>query len=498
MRRSRRGRRTSFLDRRTISGVRCCFCALVGCLCYISSRPTVLLGFQNKCSATSFLQTSRRLLNGKIRQSPIRYQAKKKANGRDAGRTSTTCTVATSSGGKFFTELQQCVTPSQLLDRVGRHVSAKNDRDGSLASLVLVRLSKQLVSMDNNSWCSRNLRSQEEQDGTTDRAVVDTQILDALTNHLASRKIDGNDSRLDSLVEGTKACAILARILHKDDSSLGSWCDPMIQAWWRDDLVEDCVEHLQEYHLSGLHWAFDCFRVVNSAAANVDETLHSTGGIVLPGYLQSAYEDLNLPFRIYPGLLKEDLPQVSRFVEEVDFRMDEIRTTASQRVVKERRQTAWEGDENVTSFSYSGKSMPRSDWSPTVRKLRDRLQATTGDYYDGCLLNLYPDGQSGMRYHIDPDQGTVWDYDTAVVSVGSTRRFAFRKISNNTHVHGTGVKPQQPHNFVVMHGDVTHMFGDCQCCFQHAVKNADDKREASQRVSLVFKRSWNLGEQQDR
>jgi alkylated DNA repair dioxygenase AlkB len=117
-----------------------------------------------------------------------------------------------------------------------------------------------------------------------------------------------------------------------------------------------------------------------------------------------------------------------------------------------------------------------------VRTIRDALDERTSQYYDGCLLNHYPDGKSGMRYHIDPDQGTLWDYDTAVVSVGATRRFAFR----TTPPGGDG---QQPHSFYVMHGDVIHMYDDCQERFQHTVKKADNNGETSARASLVFKRT---------
>ena len=97
-----------------------------------------------------------------------------------------------------------------------------------------------------------------------------------------------------------------------------------------------------------------------------------------------------------------------------------------------------------------------------------------------------------MRYHIDPDQGTLWDYDTAVVSIGATRRFAFRPVVASGK--GSSIKerqPPQPHNNVVMHGNVTYMFGDCRECFQHAVQNADNKNETTRRVSLVFKQTWN-------
>jgi alkylated DNA repair dioxygenase AlkB len=229
-----------------------------------------------------------------------------------------------------------------------------------------------------------------------------------------------------------------------------------------------------------MKWSFDCFRLTSGDLS-----------YTLPKVLQDAYDELRLPFCILPGCLVKDaiIPHLSvaTLTSEVDFRVDEIRTTASVKVVQERRQTAWQGDKGVGPFCYSGKRMPRSDWSPTVELIRDRLQQATGQYYDGCLLNLYPDGRSGMRYHIDPDQGTLWDYDTAVVSVGASRRFAFRPIPSH---EGSRGQQEQPHNFVVTHGDVTYMFGDCQERFQHTVKNADNKTEVTPRVSLVFKRSW--------
>jgi alkylated DNA repair dioxygenase AlkB len=232
---------------------------------------------------------------------------------------------------------------------------------------------------------------------------------------------------------------------------------------------------LEAHHLSGLKWAFDGLHLAKPS-----------GIFYFPKQLQDSYDSLNLPFRIIPGCMKDvqDL-SLSTLTSQVQFKVDAIRTT-SNRVVPERRQTAWEGDEGVPPFAYSGKAMPRSLWSPLVEATRDELVDRIGQYYDGCLLNLYPDGGSGMRYHNDPDQGTLWDYDTTVVSVGATRRFSFRVLP------GSDSSAQaQPHTFVVMEGDVTHMFNDCQDRFQHTVKKADDKREVAARASLVFKRTWN-------
>ena len=107
------------------------------------------------------------------------------------------------------------------------------------------------------------------------------------------------------------------------------------------------------------------------------------------------------------------------------------------------------------------------------------------NYYDVCLVNLYPDGGSGMRYHIDPGQGVQWGFETAVVSIGATRRFAFRPI-NGVSDSGEG----KPHSFVLMNGDVTEMVRDCQDRFQHSVKTAEFKGETAPRISLVFKKTF--------
>ena len=203
---------------------------------------------------------------------------------------------------------------------------------------------------------------------------------------------------------------------------------------------------------------------------------------------------MDLPFRIRPRFFdsyvfdNEGVLCVKEFVQEVDFQVDTIRTSTNT-TVQERRQTAWQGDEHVAPFAYSGKSMVRNSWSPLVLQIRNELYKETSHYYDGCLLNLYPDGYSGMRYHVDPDQGTLWGYETVVVSVGATRRFAFRLIESDGDDDVTKDSLSRPHIFVLMNGDVTEMFDDCQERFQHTVKPADKKQEKAPRVSLVFKKT---------
>ena len=377
-------------------------------------------------------------------------------------------------------ELQKCATPSQVLQNVAPYINPSVDPSGNVASLVLIRLAKQCISLDNNSKNDEQAAQQWKSKIFEEKSASD--ILKNVVNSLAvsalsdPKVVPMNEESLDAVVEGTKALAILARLLPEFISQ--STYSSILKKWSNvDEMACSCLE---EHQLSGLHWAYHCFQHLakNSSRNNSDSVIQ------LPDNLQKHYESLNLPFRIIPGSFEKELDfSVDNLRKQVAFQVDTIKTTSNQ-VVQERRQTAWQGDEGVAPFEYSGKAMPRMPWSPLVRSVRDGLVHITDEYYDGCLLNLYPDGGSAMRYHIDPDQGTLWDYSTAVVSVGATRRVAFRDVPDKN-----GKSKNKPHNFVVMNGDVMEMVKDCQVRYQHAVKPADNKREQTARSSLVFKRS---------
>jgi alkylated DNA repair dioxygenase AlkB len=364
---------------------------------------------------------------------------------------------------RLVANLQYCSTPKDVLE-LGKQLTPALDRTGHISSLMLSRLAKQFIAIDNTS---------------TDPSIgLDMDVFNVLESCLA--KSDG--SNMDAVVEGTKAYSILSRIFSKYNGQSSLQANSVLSFW--NSAADVLIEKLQPHHLSGLLWAYDTLTLSSGKTE-----------LCFPPTIEHTYNQMKIPFHIYPGLFlsssvdntmeKPSLFTIAQLSSEIRFRADHIRTTTSQEIVQERRMTAWQGDGHVGPFCYSGKSMERDEWTPSVRTIRNQLEERTGQYYDGCLLNLYPDGGSGMRYHIDPDQGKLWDFDTAVVSIGATRKFAFREISNLLDNRS----PLQPHNFVVMHGDVTYMFDDCQERFQHTVKNSDLKSEAAPRISLVFKRT---------
>jgi alkylated DNA repair dioxygenase AlkB len=354
----------------------------------------------------------------------------------------------------------KCFEPVSLLHQVGRQLDRHNDPDGEIGSLVLVRISKQLIAIDNEHY---------NQPWVEETLPVDSiSALRHVIHHTITCCTATSDRTCDILVDATKACGVISRITPEQ---IGETSRLIENKWDIISRTNNGLERMQAHHLSGIQWAFDCLNVHTSAR--------------IPDLIQQRVDREQFPFRIYPAMLNGiNTLSIQQLTSDVAFRADYIQT-ASQMTLPERRLTAWQGDGGVAPFAYSGKAMPRHDWSLTVRQVRDELHQRMHQYYDCCLLNLYPDGDSGMRYHMDPDQGVLWDYDTAVVSVGASRRFSFRPVVS------LGEGGGQPHNFVVMHGDVTHMFGNCQTEFQHTVKKAEHKAERAARSSLVFKRTFN-------
>jgi len=362
---------------------------------------------------------------------------------------------------------------------VGRKVTPQNDADGKVASLVLVRLAKLAVERTNSALytvgCDSNAtgRVQLWDEGVgDDDAELPINIISDVCSTLATA-IESSSADLVCGINGIKAAGVISRLfrLTHDESTIADAFAPLIQSY-----ADVQTDNMEDHHLSGLRWAYD------------NLALCINGDDLLPSHINDAYRALDLPFRIRPGLMNTiDELTVSALMSQVDFRADTVRTTSTSKAVRERRLTAWEGEsvDTIPGFAYSGKVMETRPFSPLVLSVRDELLRKTAVKYDCCLLNLYPHGESGMRYHIDPDQGALWGHETAVVSVGATRKFAFRTIPGLEDARRTSAV----HNFLVLSGDVTEMFADCQQRFQHTVKTAENKEEKATRSSLVYKRA---------
>lgn len=259
----------------------------------------------------------------------------------------------------------------------------------------------------------------------------------------------------------------------------------------------------------------------------------------------------------YSGYPTQSL--VSEMLESIPFKFDTL-TTRTGNAVIERRGTAWLAEEGIGALAYSGKLMPPQPVPDNVSQVMRDIEhwcsnqeasglhftqtislspeepsqieliwkdntsnnmpflklgqfisdnGDTSNFFDCALCNHYPDGDAACKYHTDPEHGSHWHRTTAVVSLGTSRKFAFRPIPDiatwadwDLIISSTNKAKQSkddtscaPAAVQLFPGDVVLMTESCNDLFHHAVYASpfDDIGLQNSRVSLVLKRAIDRG-----
>lgn len=95
------------------------------------------------------------------------------------------------------------------------------------------------------------------------------------------------------------------------------------------------------------------------------------------------------------------------------------------KLVTTRRRVAWVGDPGCT-YTYSGVKRDPQPWIPELLTIKAKLEHLTQSKFNSCLLNFYHDGADGMGWHSDDERELNAQSPIASLSLGSTRKFAFR------------------------------------------------------------------------
>ena len=90
-----------------------------------------------------------------------------------------------------------------------------------------------------------------------------------------------------------------------------------------------------------------------------------------------------------------------------------------------KRKVAWYGDINF-NYTYSKITKQALPWTTALLELKALAEATTGETYNSCLLNLYHDGNEGMAWHSDGEKDLKKNGAIASLSFGAERKFAFK------------------------------------------------------------------------
>lgn len=128
----------------------------------------------------------------------------------------------------------------------------------------------------------------------------------------------------------------------------------------------------------------------------------------------------------YYGLIMSDKMAKSYFdtlLEEIEWEQD--KAIIFGKTILTKRKVAWYGDE-MFSYTYSGATKFALPWTKALLALKQMAEKATGETYNSCLLNLYHSGNEGMAWHSDAEKDLKKDGAIASISLGATRKFAFK------------------------------------------------------------------------
>lgn len=159
--------------------------------------------------------------------------------------------------------------------------------------------------------------------------------------------------------------------------------------------------------------------------------------------------------------------------KEIKWRQDKLKIYGKE--INLPRKTAWYGDKNK-SYKFSGIHLEPECWTPTLLKIKEKVEAVTDIQFNSVLLNLYRDGNDGISWHTDAEPELGQNPVISSVSFGGTRKFVFR--------HKQDKKLKSEINLT--HGSLLLMTGTTQHFWQHQIPKT--LKKVQPRINLTFRK----------
>ena len=176
----------------------------------------------------------------------------------------------------------------------------------------------------------------------------------------------------------------------------------------------------------------------------------------------------------YPEFISEEVSLSLIDQLEKSLRWDADQLIMFGRLVTTRRKVAWVGDPECT-YTYSGVKRNPQAWTPELLSMKTRLEKLTQSEFNSCLLNFYHDGADGMGWHSDDEKELDTKSPIASLSLGSTRKFAFRHKINKSTI-----------SIFLEDGSALIMNAPTQQFWQHALLKT--KTIHTPRINLTFRK----------
>jgi alkylated DNA repair dioxygenase AlkB len=174
-----------------------------------------------------------------------------------------------------------------------------------------------------------------------------------------------------------------------------------------------------------------------------------------------------------PGFFNEDQSTLlfDQLLQSLDWQADQIMMFG--KMITTKRKVVWVGDSDC-SYTYSGVKKNPQTWTPELLQIKVSLEKLAGCVFNSCLLNLYHSGEEGMGWHSDAEKELDPKSPIASVSLGSSRKFAFRHKIDKTKA-----------NIILENGSVLMMHPPTQEYWSHSLVTT--KLATPARINLTFR-----------
>jgi alkylated DNA repair dioxygenase AlkB len=132
---------------------------------------------------------------------------------------------------------------------------------------------------------------------------------------------------------------------------------------------------------------------------------------------------------------------------------------------------------NNKKYTYSGQTKLSRPYNKLFFEIAMNIEKKLNlplNYLNGCLLNLYRNGNDSISYHTDKEKDMSQDSIVAVISLGSERNFCIKNIE-------TG----EVKKIKLEEGSLVVMYPEFQNKYLHAILK--EKKINTSRISLTFR-----------
>lgn len=163
------------------------------------------------------------------------------------------------------------------------------------------------------------------------------------------------------------------------------------------------------------------------------------------------------------------------FLHNLEWKED--RYKFGDRIVIPKRKTFMFGSD----YTYSGQNKKGVPFSSQMIYIKNNLEIQlnlTENYFNGCLLNLYEDGEASISAHKDNEKDMDENAIIISLSLGATRSFVFKNTVSSEKI-----------KLSVCNGDILIMNNNCQKDWEHSIPKELKIKEP--RISLTFRKFIN-------